>query len=68
MDEDQSIDNITEENTDIVVTLEEIIDHPGQNKQDLEGNNCDSGNHSESQNLKKKNHFLAYFYESSNWF
>ena len=35
MDEDQSIDDITEEDTDIGVTLEEIIDPPGQNKQNL---------------------------------
>ena len=57
MDEDQSIDNITEENTDIGVTLEEIIDPPGQNKQDLEGTTCDSGNHNENQNLKKNTFF-----------
>ena len=57
MDEDQSIDNITEENTDIGVTLEEIIDPHGQNKQDLEGTTCDSGNHNENQNLKKIHFF-----------
>ena len=49
MDEDQSIDDITEEDTDIGVTLEEIIDPPGQNKQNLEGTPCDSGNHNENQ-------------------
>ena len=50
IDEDQSIDDITEEDTDIGVTLEEIIDPPGQNKQNLEGTTCDSGNHNEKQN------------------
>ena len=51
MDEDQSIDDITEEDTDIGVTLEEIIDPPGQNKPNLEGTTCDSGNHNKNQNL-----------------